>query len=256
MMCKGGVGKTTSSYFLGQRLSSYGAKVLLIDSDSQGNLTSVFDLDSYESTDFDDESFVLVDVIEGNADIDEVIWAITPNLHLIPSSPVNARLEGVIREKAKNPSKPISRILNKLKDKYNYIIIDCAPALNLTNTATICASDLVLLPVAPDKFSKFGVQQTLKEIETIESDFNLEVDKKIVFTRFDGREFTSMSYLSEIANEYESKMYSTMIRTSADCKNSITKKEDLFSYSKSNAKEDYDELTREIIGLKNNPKKK
>lgn len=250
MMCKGGVGKSTSTFFIGQRLSSYGAKVLLIDTDSQGNLTGAFALDQY-SYDFNEDSPVLVDLIENNANFEESIIAVTPNLHLLPSSPVNARLEGVLRDKYKNLSKPMKDMLEPIKSKYDFVLIDCAPALNLTNTANICASDLVILPVAPDKFSSLGVEQTISEIKTIENDFGVEVDKKIVFTRFDAREFTSITYLSKIASDYKDYMFSTTVRTSADCKNSITKKEDLFSYNKSAAKEDYDLLTQEIMGLKN-----
>lgn len=248
MMCKGGVGKTTSSLFLSQRLSSYGARVLAIDADSQGNLTSAFNLDLYKF-DVDENLPVLVDIIEEKNDISEVIIAVTPNLHLIPSTPYNAVLEGKIRDLFKNPSKAVSGFLDKVKDQYDYIIVDCAPALNLTNTALICASDMVILPASPDKFSQIGLSQTLEEIETLERDFDIEVDTKIVFTRFDAREYTSLKYLSEIAEEHKDKMFRTTIRTASDLKNAISKKEDLFSYKKSNAKEDYDSFAKELMGI-------
>lgn len=248
MMCKGGVGKTTTSLFLSQRLSSYGAKVLAIDADSQGNLTSAFNLDLYKF-DIDEEVPVLVDVLEEKVQIEEAIISVTPNLHLIPSTPYNAILDGKIREKYKNPSLAVSKFLNKVRNKYDYIIIDCAPALNLTNTALICASDTVILPASPDRFSKIGLTQTLDEIRTLENDFNLSIETKIVFTRFDAREYTSLKYLSEIADEHKEKMFKTTIRTASDLKNAITKKEDLFSYKKSNAKEDYDSFTKELMGI-------
>lgn len=102
MICKGGVGKTTSSYYVANRLSAYGGRVLVIDADSQGNLTSAFNLDQY-GIEVDEETPVLLDVITGGCSVQEAIIAITPNLHLLPSNPLNANLEGKIRENFKKP---------------------------------------------------------------------------------------------------------------------------------------------------------
>lgn len=248
MICKGGVGKTTSTFYLAQRLSAYGAKVLVIDADSQGNLTSAFNLDQY-GCDIDEETPVLLDIITHQCSIDEAIIAITPSLHLIPSNPLNANLEGKIRENFKNPSLPIQKAITPLKEKYDYILVDCAPALNLTNTAIASSADLVILPVAPDKFSQLGLDQTLRELAQIEQDFQLKIGKKIIFTRYDGREFTSLKYLADIAERHNDIRFNTAIRTCADVKNAITRREDLFSYKKSNAREDYDNFAQEIMGL-------
>jgi chromosome partitioning protein len=248
MICKGGVGKTTSTYFTAQRLSSYGAKVLVIDADSQGNLTSAFNLEQY-GVEMDEETPVLLDVLTGSTSIDEAIIAVTPNLHLVPSTPLNAMLDGKIRDNFKNPSLPIKKAITPLLDRYDYILFDCAPALNLTNTAVVCASNKVILPVSPDKFSQLGLEQTLSELSTIEADFGLQIDKKIIFTKYDGREFTSLKYLTDIADKYNDIRFNTAIRTSADVKNAITKKEDLFTYKKSSAKEDYDAFVQELMGL-------
>lgn len=248
MMCKGGVGKTTSSFFLAQRLSAYGARVLVIDADSQGNLTSAFNLEQY-GFDIDEETPILVDIITGNCNIDETIITITPMLHLIPSNPLNANMEGKVRELYKNPSLPIKKALAPLLGLYDYILIDCAPALNLTNTAIVSASHMVIIPVAPDRFSQLGLNQTLTEIGQIEQDFQVTIEKKLIFTKYDAREFTSLKYLAEIAEIHNDKRFSTAIRTCADVKNAITKKEDLFRLKKSNAKEDYDNFTQELMGL-------
>lgn len=248
MICKGGVGKTTSTFYLAQRLAAYGANVLAIDGDSQGNLTSAFNLEQYGIV-IDEETPVLMDIINDQCIISDAIISITPNLHLVPSSPLNSNLDGKIREKYKNPSLAVKKAIRSILNNYDFILIDCAPALNLTNTAIACASDVVILPVAPDKFSQLGLEQTLQELGQIEQDFSIKLDKKIIFTKYDGREFTSLKYLTEIADKYNNLRLNTAIRTSADVKNAITKKEDLFSYKKSNAKEDYDNFAREIMGL-------
>jgi chromosome partitioning protein len=245
---KGGCSKTTNTFFLSQRLSSYGARVLSIDSDSQANLTSAFNLEQY-GLEMDESTSVLVDVIEGKASIEETVIAITPTLHLIPSSPYNATLEGKIRDNFKNPTLAFRQIVDKMRDRYDFILIDCSPALNLTNTAIISTSELVIIPVEPSKFSKIGLNLTLKEIEQIEKDFNLKIDSRIVFTKFDQRQFISMKYLGETAAEHPDKMLKTMIRTSTDVATAVAKKEDLFGYKKSNGKDDYDSLARELMGL-------
>jgi chromosome partitioning protein len=248
MMCKGGVGKTTSTYYLAQRLSAYGCRVLAIDGDSQGNMTSAFNLEQF-GCEVDAETPILVDVLTNQCSIQEAIIAVTPTLHLIPSNPLNANLEGKIREHHKNPSVPLKRAVAPLLNHYDYILVDCAPALNLTNTAIVSASDMVVLPVAPDKFSQLGLDQTLQEIGQIEQDFGLQIAKRIIFTKFDAREFTSLKYLAEIADKHKDKRFETAIRTCADVKNAITRREDLFSLKKSNAKEDYDAFAQELMGL-------
>lgn len=255
MICKGGTGKSTSTYFISQRLVSYGAKVLVIDADPQGNLTGAFGLDQY-NVELNSDTPILVDLFTGEVGIDDIIVHISPSLDLIPSTPMNSTLDGRIRDKYKNPSLAMKNLIRPLLNSYDYILIDCAPALNLTNTAMVSAADLVILPINPDNFSMMGLQQTLDEIETIENDFAVRVDKKIVLTRFDARELTSLRYLSEVSQIYQKHLCETVIKTSADVKNVVTKREDLFSYSKSTAKADYDNLTREIMGLQNGLRKK
>lgn len=248
LMCKGGVGKTTSVFFLSQRFSAYGAKVLAIDADSQGNLTSAFNLEDHGFV-VDASTPVLLDILTDKCTIEDTIVPVTDTLHLIPSTPINANLEGRIREQYKNPSIAIRNVLSKIKDQYDFVLIDCAPALNLVNTAVTCASDMIILPVAPDKFSQLGLDQTLTEIAQIENDFGMAVKKRIIFTKYDAREFTSLKYLGDTANQHKDKIFNTAIRTCADVKNVIAKREDLFMLKKSNAKEDFDLFAKEILGL-------
>jgi len=247
-ICKGGVGKTTSAFYLSQRLSEYGAKVLLIDADPQGNLTSSFDLEDFDF-EIDEQTPILVDLYEKTAEIDEAIVAYTENLHLIPSTPLNSTLDGIIRNKSKNIKTAIGRIVEPLKQKYDYIIFDCAPALNLTNAAISICADSVILPVGPDKYSIMGLKQTLEDLADNEKQCELSIKKRILFTRFDQRERNSIKYLAEVNEEYAELMFDTTIRVAADVRNAITNKEHLFDYKKSAAKEDYDAFAKEVMGL-------
>ena len=248
MMCKGGVGKTTSSFFIALRLSAFGFRVLAVDTDAQGNLTSSFGLEDYGFS-VEPETPVLADVISGECNLSDTVIEVSDNLHLIPSTPMNANLDSKIRERVKNVSLAYSKHFGSIRKSYDYIIMDCAPALNLANTAALCVSDRVVMPVSPDKFSQLGLQQTIDEIEQIEQDFGVMVDKKILFTKYDAREFLSYKYLAEIVQKFEKKRFNTAIRTSTDLKNSIAQRKDLFSLRRSNGKFDYDQLSQEIAGL-------
>jgi chromosome partitioning protein len=211
-------------------------------------LTSAFNLEQH-GLELDESTTVLVDLIEGKAPIENAIIAVTPTLHLLPSSPYNATLEGKIRDNFKNPTLALRHLLEGIRQEYDFVLIDCSPSLNLTNTAVISASDLVIIPVEPSKFAKIGLNLTLKEIEQIEKDFNLHIESRIVFTKFDQRQFVSMKYLGETATDHPDKMLKTMIRTSTDVATAVARKEDLFSYKRSTGKDDYDNLAREVMRL-------
>ena len=257
LVCKGGTSKSTCSFFSSLRLSSF-SKVLVIDGDPQGNLSSAFQKYFDQSSDKENGSFsldedtrILVDVLDGDVDISEAIIKLTPNLHLIPSTPLNSVLENSIRENYKNHSLALRTHLDKIKKQYDFIIIDSAPALNLTNMAIICASSQIVLPLNTDKFSEIALSQTLNEIEQIQNEFKIKnLDVRIAITRVDGREYINNShFISRISERNEKKIFNTTIATSTDCKRAIQEGDDLFTYSRSRAKEDFCMFTRELIGL-------
>jgi len=248
LMCKGGVGKTTSTFYVSQRMASYGARVLVIDADPQGNLTGAFNLGTY-GIEIDEETTVMADILEEKAKPQEAIIAVSPNLHLLPSSPINSNVDSIIERQYPNISITLKTIIDPVADQYDYILIDSAPAINKTFAGIVCASDLLILPVAPDKFSEMGLGQTLEQVERIAKQFGVSASPRLVFTKYDAREFTSMKYLAEIAEKHSEIMFETAIRTASDVKNAISRKENLYSYKNSNAKEDYDKLTKEIMGI-------
>jgi len=246
IMCKGGVGKTTSTFFISQRLAAYGAKVLVIDSDSQGNLSSAFHTDEL-GYDIDEQTPVLVDLVTRRCSAEEAIVVLSPNLHLIPSTPFNSTLDGKLRDLPGHGILRVSEILTQLKHNYDYILIDCAPALNLSNASIIRASNKVVLPVCLDKFSQIGLVQTLSEIESMEKDFQFSLDKRILITKFDLRESITFRYLGDIASQSRNIIYNTMVRVSSDISVSISNNQDLFALKNSTGKKDYDDITREIM---------
>lgn len=240
-MLKGGVAKTTSVLNMGLRAAMYGARVLFIDLDQQANLSFALGVE-------DEEVPVWVDIAEKRKSIEECVRFIEPHVDLIPSSLNNSVLDRVLMNSNRNWAQVIKAPLEKIKHRYDLILIDTAPALSAVNTAVTVASDEIILPVNPDKFSFLGLQKNLSELEDIKGDFSLDFTRKILFTKFDGRENTSHELLQKCIDSFEDSLMKGYIRTSSEVKNSIRSGKSLFA-GKSPVKEDYDIVTREVLGF-------
>lgn len=248
LMCKGGVGKTTCTFFLSLRLANYGAKVLMIDCDAQGNLTESC-VKTGALSPMDEDTPVLRDIFNKQCSVQDSIIEIDKGLDLIPSTPINATLESVLRDNFRNPGTPFHEYFSDIKSNYDFIFLDCAPALNLTNTVMMVGSDLVMIPFAPDHYAKMGLEQTLTEVENTKKDFKgWHPDVKIVFTKYDAREFSSHTCLSYLAENHPELYYKTVLRTSTKFKNAIAEGSNLF-LANSPAKDDFDLLAQEILGI-------
>lgn len=238
-MLKGGVAKTTSALNFGIRAAMYGAKVLFIDLDQQANLTFALGEDAENRP-------VWIDLIEKKAKIQDVRINLDSGVDLIPSSLNNSVLDRVLLNSNRNWSQAVNQHLKEIRAEYDLVIIDTAPNLSAINTAVTCASDLVILPINPDKFSILGVRKHLADLAELENEFSLSLEKKILFTRFDGRESISKDILAQAIDEFEGLLMENYIRASSDIKNAIGAQKSLFA-TKSNAKEDYDLVTRELL---------
>jgi chromosome partitioning protein len=240
-MLKGGVAKTTTALNIGLRAVMYGARVLFIDLDQQANLTFALGVDAEELP-------VWVDIVEKKVKIQEAVRTIEPGLDLIPSSLNNSVLDRVLLAGNRNWAQAVNGPLKEIRAKYDIVIIDTAPSLSAINTAVTCASDVVILPINPDKFSIIGVRKHLKDLHEMKKDFDLQFEAKVLFTRFDGRESASHEILQNCVSEFDKMLMKSYIRTSTDIKNSIGSAKTIYR-TKSAAKEDYDLVTREILGI-------
>lgn len=240
-MLKGGVAKTTSVLNMGLRAAMYGARVLFIDLDQQANLSFALGVE--------DESLpVWVDIVEKKKNIEECVRFIEPHVDLIPSSLNNSVMDRVLMNSNRNWAQAIKAPLEKIRHRYDLILIDTAPALSATNTAVTIASDEVILPVNPDKFAILGLEKNLGELEDIRADFDLQFQKKILFTKFDGRENASHELLQKCIDSFADELMKGYIRTSSEVKNSVRSGKSLFA-GKSPVKADYDLVTREVLGF-------
>lgn len=240
-MLKGGVAKTTSALNFGWRAAQYGARVLFLDLDQQANLTFSLGVDGENLP-------VWVDVLEKKCDVKQVIVNVSPGVDLIPSSLNNSVLDRVLLNSNRNWSTAVKGPLKEVFAAYDLIIIDTAPSLSAINTAVTCASDIIVLPINPDKFSMIGVKKHIEDLQELKNEFDLSFRSRILFTRFDGREISSQVYLEQCMDLFDEMLLKHYIRSSTELKNAIGGPRSIFS-TKNNAKEDYDGLTRELLGF-------
>lgn len=239
-MLKGGVAKTSSALNIGLRAAQYGARVLFIDLDQQANLSFALGIE-------DENLPVWLNIIEKNKSIDECVISIEPQVDLIPSGLDNSILDRTLLNSNRNWAQAVKLPLEKIKHRYDLVIIDTAPALSATNTAVAVASDEIILPVNPDKFAMRGLEKNLQELIEIKKDFDLEFDMRILFTKYDGREKASHEFLQNCIDLHEEIMLKNYVRTSSEVKNTIRADKNLFA-GKSAVKDDYNHLALEMMG--------
>ncbi|MFP5520493.1 MAG: ParA family protein [Bdellovibrionia bacterium] len=240
-MLKGGVAKTTTALNFGIRAHMYGARVLFVDLDQQANLSFALGFN-------DEEAPVWVDIVEKKKNIEECVVRLEEGFDLIPSSLNNSVLDRVLLNSNRNWAQAVAGPLAKIKHRYDLIIIDTAPALSATNTAVAVASNKIILPVNPDRFSYMGLKKSIEELEMIQEDFKTQFKLQILFTKFDAREKQSHEIWQKCSEDFAEKMLKTYIRSSTEVKNTIATEKTLFA-GKNPVKNDFDNITREILAL-------
>ena len=196
---KGGVGKTTTSINLSSALGHLGKKVLLIDLDPQSNSTTGLGLNKANI------NKSIYDVITHNCDIrDAIIKTKFKNLSIIPSM---IYLSGAEIELIQMASKESDFIIGDqlklqidlIRDRYDYILIDCPPALGVLTTNALAASDSVLIPVQCEYYSLEGVTQLLNTILLTQSKINPKLDiEGVLLTMLDGRTLVGLEVVEDV----------------------------------------------------------
>ncbi|MGW8322753.1 MAG: ParA family protein [Thermodesulfobacteriota bacterium] len=203
---KGGVGKTTTAVNMAASLAVAEKRVLLVDTDSQGNSTSGLGISKHEL----DKS--LYDFYSGDAGIEElVIDTALPYLKLVPSS---LDLVGTEIELIGKPGKEtlLRDGLQSIKDRFDYIIIDCPPSLGLLTLNALVAAETVMVPVQCEFYALEGLGQLMKTVELIRESFNPSLDiEGIVLTMVDMRNTLSRQVADEVKRHFGTKVYRTVI---------------------------------------------
>jgi len=209
---KGGVGKTTTSINLAAALGKEGKKTLIIDLDPQGNASTGL---GYNNGDFEHDIY---DIMIGECDITEgIIKTKFKNLSLIPST---INLAGVDVEFVKNmlennefrQNEQLRNSIEKIREQYDYIIIDCQPSLGITTMNALVASDSVIIPVQCEFFALEGITQLLNSIIMVQSNMNPNLRiEGVLLTMLDGRTNIGLEVIEEVRKYFKNKVFNTII---------------------------------------------
>ena len=203
---KGGVGKTTTAINLSASLAEAGKKVLLIDTDPQGNATSGLGIDK------DEVEYTIYDLMLGDCSIKEcTVKTEMDNLELIPS---NVNLAGAEIEllDVKEKEYVLRNQLDYVMDDYDFVLIDCPPSLNMLTINAMTTANSILVPIQCEYYALEGLSQLMYTINLVQERLNASLEiEGVVFTMFDARTNLSNQVVDNVKNHLEQKIYDTVI---------------------------------------------
>lgn len=240
---KGGVGKTTTAINLSACLAEKGKKVLAVDIDPQGNMTSGLGLEK-EAVDK-----TIYDLMIGDASIDDVIYKeVIENLDILPT---DINLSGAEIELIGTDNKEfiIRNEVHKVKDQYDFIIIDCPPALSVLTINAMTTADSVLVPIQCEYYALEGLSQLIHTIELVKERLNPDLEMEgVVFTMYDARTNLSLQVVENVKDNLNQTIYKTIIPRNIRLAEAPSYGMPINKYdSKSTGADSYRRLAEEVI---------
>lgn len=203
---KGGVGKTTTTINLSACLAEQGQKVLVIDVDPQGNTTSGLGIDKNNTEN------TIYELMLGEASIDDCIYkSVMDDLDVIPS---NVNLAGAEIDLIDIDDREyiLKKIVNSLKEKYDFILLDCPPSLSMLTVNAMTAANTVLVPIQCEYYALEGLSQLIRTINLVKQKLNPELEiEGVVFTMYDARTNLSLQVVENVKANLKQTVYKTII---------------------------------------------
>lgn len=240
---KGGVGKTTTAVNLSACLGAKGKKVLLLDTDPQGNASSGLGIDKTQTENS------IYNVLIGEVSLkDAIIPTKFENLDLCPS---NIELAGAEIELVSMEDREVlmKRAVAAVKKDYDFIIIDCPPSLGLITLNSFVCADTVIIPIQCEYYALEGLSQLMNTVRTVKRSLNPDIDiEGVLLTMFDTRTNLSIQVADEVKRFYPNKVYATVIPRNVRISEAPSFGEPINVYDKhSKGAESYLDLAAEVI---------